>query len=416
MNAAQIVRMVKVHSGIPSAIRLIHVKNRKRDKDRVRIVFICQLPHVWDCLRSIYEAAAADTEVEPYVLAVPEEWKKEQTDESAYQYMKDCGYPVINGYDKENDKFFDLKSLQPDYVFLPRPYDNYLPLPYQSETLSKYTKVCYVSYGYTMDKGYVLKTAFSKYFLTNCYMVFAENSSTQKYCEKCLPVSSRLGIRKIIKTPFPRFDILQQVREKEGAVWLRPRVEVNKRIIWTFRWTTEEKLGGTNFFNYKDFFFDFAEKHSDNEFLIRPHPLSFGNFVETGKMTEEDVQKYKKMCEDAVNLQLDMNKDYLESFASADILVCDISAVVVDFAALEKPVVFCSYQAEVNESGKALIDAFYVVHNQEELQQTLEMLCSGEDPKKDERVRAVREVLGTCDGRNGERILNFMKADYEHKR
>ena len=51
--------------------------------------------------------------------------------------MVERGYSVIDAYDEETKEFFDLKKLQPDYIFIPRPYDWYLPLQYQSKELSK---------------------------------------------------------------------------------------------------------------------------------------------------------------------------------------------------------------------------------------------------------------------------------------
>lgn len=412
MNAQQIIKMIKVHSGIPSGIRMIRQKRKKKENERLRIVFLCQLPQLWGCMESIYESAEEDKEVDAYILAVPDEWDTEEKARITYDYMKECGYKVINGYDAEKKEFFDLKTLNPDYVFLPRPYDNYLPLQYQSEQLSKYTKVCHVCYGYTCEGDYILKTAFSKYFITNCYMVFAENDSVQKYCRKCLPISTRLGLRKIPKTPFPRFDLMKKFEGTEGPSWKLKREETEKRIIWTPRWTLEEKLGGTSFFAFKEFFFEYAKQHPKDEILVRPHPLAFGNFVKVGAMTEQEVEQYKKTCQEAVNLQLDTEKEYLGSFASADILVSDMSGVVVDFAVTGKPVIFCNDKEIFNESNKELLKAYYIVHDEKELSQTLEMLRNGQDVKKEYRQQVVKKILGECDGQNGKRIMEYIKKDY----
>ena len=132
-------------------------------------------------------------------------------------------------------------------------------------------------------------------------------------------------------------------------------------------------------------------------------------------MTREEVEQYKKTCSQTENVQLDQNKEYLDSFASADILVSDMSGVVVDFAVTEKPVIFCSYREEFNEANKALMEeAYYVVKDQKELEEVLELLCRGEDPKREQRKRVVKEVLGICDGRNGERILGVVKRDFQY--
>lgn len=412
MTVKQLVKLVEVHSGIPSGLRMIRLKRKKKQNKKLRIVFLCQMEQIWGCLQTVYEAAEADEGVEPYILAVPEYREDGSICKRAYEYMRQSGYPVIDAYDEKSKKLYDLRRLRPDYVFLPRPYDNYLPEQYQSGKLSFYTKVCYLCYGYTAEGAYMLKTCFSKHFIGNCYMVFAENESVRKYCVRQLPFSSRIGLHKIIKTPFPRFDFAKKYENGESKAWKRARGDVNKRIIWTPRWTLEEKLGGTGFFDYKDFLFEFAEAHEDADFLFRPHPLAFDNFVRAGAMTEKEVEAFKTACDEAPNIQLDTDAEYLQSFASADILVSDLSGVVVDFAVTGKPVVFCNPEVEYNAANAKLLDAYYLVRNQRELKETLEMLCSGKDPKRKQRFAIVRRVLGTCDGNNGRRILECIKKDY----
>lgn len=412
MTAKQLIKLVKVHSGIPSGLRMMRLKRKKKQNEKLRIVFVCQLEQIWGCLQTVYEAAKADAEVEPYILAVPEYQDDGSIRKRAYEYLQKCGYSVIDAYDEASGRLYDLRRLKPDYVFLPRPYDAYLPKQYQSETLSFYTKVCYLCYGYTSEGDYMLKTCFSKYFIGNCYMVFAENESVRKYCVRQLPFSSRLGLHKIIKTPFPRFDFAKKYENSEGRAWKRSREDVKKRIIWTPRWTLDEKLGGTNFFRYKEFFFEYARTHEDVDFLFRPHPLAFDNFVKVGAMTREEVEDFKLACAEAPNIRLDSDAEYLESFSSADILVSDLSGVVVDFAVTGKPVVFCSNTVEFNAASAKLLDAYYPVHDEKELKETLEMLCSGKDPKRKLRLAIVRRLLGSCDGSNGKKVLEYIKKDY----
>lgn len=407
----EILRMLSAYSGIPPALRMLKVSRRKRTSDKIKIVFLCQLSHVWGCLESVYEAAKQDENCEVYIVAVPNVWERDKADTEAYDFCVEKGYEVIKAYNEKTKQFFDLKTLNPDYVFIPRPYDHYLPKAYTSKEVSKYAKVCYICYGYTAEDGHVLISCYNRYFTSNCYYVFADNASTYAYTLKNHPISTRLGIRKIVQTTFPRFDLLKKWENCEPRHWKISKEDVNKRIIWTPRWTTDKSLGGTSFFTYKDFFFQFAKEHSNTEIMVRPHPLAFPNFIKEGSMTEEEVAEYKVRCKEACNLQLDDRKEYLDSFASADILVSDMSAVVLDFLAMGKPIVFCSYEQELNSANKKLIEGFYVSRNQEDLKQILEMLMSGEDPKKELREAITKEVLGNCDGKAGLAIVRMLKED-----
>lgn len=398
--------------GVPAAFRMIRQKNKKHRNQKIRIVFMCQLPQLWLTLQSVYDAAVACEDVETFILAIPTSWENGNVSNEALLYMEENGQQVINAYDEEKETFFDLKSLNPDYVFIPRPYDSYLPNEYRSIEMSKYTKVCYVGYGYLAEGMDMVKVCVNRCFVSNIYMMFVENKTVETYAKKLFPITVPLKIRHIIHTPYPRFDLTKKYDGIHGSGWGRERENCNKRIIWTPRWTLDKKLGASNFFNYKEFMFDYASKHRENDFLFRPHPMMFDNFVKIGAMTKEDVDVYKQTCKDAPNVKLDDDSGHIENFASADILISDLSGVVVDFAITGKPVIYCDTVYPMNDSCKELLDAYYLVSNVEELEKTLDMLCKGEDPKKDIRREIVERVLGKNDGKNGVRMIEYIKNDY----
>lgn len=400
---------IAAYIGLPAAFHLMKMKNKKRDGEKIKIVFMCQLTHVWSCIESIYEAATKDEQIEAYVLAIPNDL--EHPDNDTYDFCKVKGCKVISAYDVNSGKYFDLEGLKPDYVFIPRPYDHYLPRPYRSKVVSKYAKVCYVSYCYVAEGGHILETCYNRFFAVNAYFVFPDNASTAAFSKGLFPISTKLGLRKVVQTPFPRFDLLKKYEGVESSNWQIAREHAAMRMIYAPRWATEEQLGITSFFTYKDFLFDFAKKHGDCELMVRPHPLAFRHFVEVGKMSKKDVAEYKQVCEESPNVQLDERKEYLDSFASADVLIADMSGVIIDFLAMKKPIIFCSYDQELNEANKTLIDAFYVSHNVEELEGYLEMLLRGEDPKKELRDAITKELIGECDGKNGARIVEMIKED-----
>lgn len=398
-----------------TGLQYVLIGNKTKKKvargEKVKLVFICQLPHVWSCIESVYEEAIKDKVFDVYILAVPNKFENAEVDSDAYDFCKAHGYKVIDAYDREKKEFFDLKKLEPDYVFFPRPYDYYLPKQYTSIEVSKYAKPSYVSYCYVAEGGEILETCYDKYFTSFCYFVFPDNDSTEQYCKNNHRLSLLLGTKKIIRTPYPRFDLMKRWEGCEPEHWKIKKESVKKRIIWTPRWATDKRMGATTFFEYKEFFLKFAEEHKDCDFMFRPHPLAFQHFIDTGHMTEEEVQAYKKICEAGSNTQIDERSEYLDSFASADILVSDMSGVMEDFLVTGSPLVFCSFEQEVNEANKKLLDAFYISHNKDEMREILEMLIAGNDPKKEQRKEIVRNVLGECDGKNGKRILDYIRAD-----
>lgn len=57
------------------------------------------------------------------------------------------------------------------------------------------------------------------------------------------------------------------------------------------------------------------------EFVVRPHPLMFDNFIHTGEMTESEVENFKSTCRSAPNIRLDQSGEYVEKLWPSVFLV-----------------------------------------------------------------------------------------------
>lgn len=193
------------------AERLIHA----RDTDRkARIVFLCQSPQVWNSLRSVWAAAKNDSDTESYILALPEKVMKEnynvnheeyEPDNKSYRMCKEFEKETINAYDYSSGKWFDLKGLEPDYVFLPRPYDIHLPPCYRSTEVKKYAKVCFVNYGHD-SCIWSEKMTYNLGFLPNVSFIFAESQYIADVLNKTLAFLN-FPYLKAEYLGFPRFDL-----------------------------------------------------------------------------------------------------------------------------------------------------------------------------------------------------------------
>ena len=91
------------------------------------------------------------------------------------------------------------------YVFYQRPYDTYLPVLYRSGSVSKFAKVCYVSYAYQIDKA-TEGSCLNKLFYRNVYMYFAENRVYYDYNVKRFKYSHKKGYRKTLDIGYPSLE------------------------------------------------------------------------------------------------------------------------------------------------------------------------------------------------------------------
>ncbi len=390
-------------------------KEKDRDK-KVSIVFICQFHAAWNACMSAFRAAVKDADFDVTLLALPE--KVMQTGKSkhvsditaniygeenvAYEYCKSFYPETINGYDAETDTWFDLRALHPDYVVISRSNQNYLPPQYRSEVLSTYTKVVHIPYAYckmNWDSRAVYRENLTDY----TYAVFTENEMYQNMLKKIYHDLYGAKWKKIEFVGYPRFDLYET--ETKAVNKEKPTV------LWLPRWLTEGRLEASTFFKYKDTLIDFFLHHPEYKLICRPHPKMFGNFIATGEMTEDDVAAFKKLFEETDNLHLDEYSDYLPSFEEADVFISDTTSLLVEEFITGKPIIFCGVMWHFDTDAKQWARHMYPVRNKQGLISQLESLLAGQDPKREERVKYVREHM-KHDGKSGERIIAFLKKDY----
>ena len=107
---------------------LRQLKERDTAHDVIRILFLLQDPYNWSVMRPVYEEARKDPAFNVGLIAVPDEIA--HNGDRAYRMLKELyGEDAVRRADTE-EGWLDIRSLQPDYVFLPQ--DHYfLLLPHQ---------------------------------------------------------------------------------------------------------------------------------------------------------------------------------------------------------------------------------------------------------------------------------------------
>lgn len=384
---------------------------QKPKKERIRIVFICLRPSVWNSVMSIFLAADKNPLIDAYILAIPEKLVKENRDlnhedygeNESYEYCRTFCENTIRGYNEEEKEWFDLRKFAPDYVFAPMPYAIHLPSPYTSHVLAGYTKLCYVPYGYCLEERF-FRSANPLDFIDDVYAYFADN---QRYCDELKRVCAGLvyaGWKKINYFGYPRFDLYKQIKKQE--------CKYKKTILWLPRWITETwEDNASTFFIYKDILIDYFKNHPDIRFVCRPHPFMFPNFISTGEMTEKDVNEFKNIFKRTENFYLDESPDYRQTFVDTDVFISDFTSLLVEELIIAKPIIFLADKKQLDDEGWEWTKYLFHIANKKELLKKLEEVLDGEDPLEGERKQYVKEHM-KVDGKIGERIVQFLVEDY----
>lgn len=379
----------------------LRIKLKKLKKEKINVVFVCHRPAVWGALKSVYEELEKDNNFNVYIVAIPNkkeipgEWLYHEIYESegAEEFWKEYG--CINGYNYETKEWFDLKTLNPDYVFFQQPYNITRCPDYKSSVVSTYAKICYVAYFDFMDNMEHYDVADSCYpidFLQDCSYVFAQNSAELNYLYNRFSVYN-LSVPCVEMTGYPKYDGLEQYQNIDSQIWSYRERENHFRVIWTPRWSTRE--GNCHFFKYKDLLVEFCKNNLDIDFVFRPHPQSWSEWETTGELTEAEREKFFALYGSSDNMNIDGNTDYLPMFYHADCLISDTSSIIPEFLVTGKPVIYCYNKDSIHNfaSGKGMSNGMYWVSSWEELEKILKNLRNGIDPLKFERQKIISKMI-----------------------
>lgn len=399
--------------------RIKKIKNKPL-KEKMNVAFICQEPTVWGSFKPVYELMLKDEKINVIILVVPELVFKHYIKlekvkhEKVYSFAKELKGDIVYTYDENEQKWIDVQALDLDYVFYSRPYETYLPKYLRASSVSKYAKICFIPYGYLCSD--IFSCVYSTFFFRNAYMTFCENVDSYNYLKRKLKYTffegdEKHSLQKVYNTGYPKFDLTFEQSYNDSKLWKRKKQGKNARIIWTPRWTPNPKLGGSNFLNYKEVLLDMAfEREEELDFVFRPHPMTFRTFLAEGLITEQELNDFCSQIEKSNNVSLDQNQDYLELFYSSDILITDNSSVMLEYLLTHKPVILCLATEKYMGYMLHVLEAFYVVKNEEELVSTLNDLIKGVDPKKEKREEIIKEL--SPESSISKNIVDYIKKDY----
>lgn len=369
---------------------------------KIKVGFLCQYMPAWDKMEPVYRRMLADDRFEPVLLCVPSGIENhrltdpDSLENDTYRQLISLGYPEARNTLIGKEQWLDLKAMDLSYIFTVRPYDSFMPLPYTSRALSRHSRICLLLYGMTFARE-DSEICMNRRFMSRVCLHFAETDYVCKFRLAQHGLKHRLGLQKTVRVGLPAAQSILASREKRSSSW--DFSKNNFRVMWTPRWTTDPKVGGTNFLTYAEALVDYAASHPDTDFLFRPHPLMFDNFVKTGVMTPEDVADYKARCEKLPNLAFDPESRYDATFWGSDVLVSDISGMIPEYLFTGKPLIFCHTNMALSllPPMRTLLDSCYWVGNARELFDCLQQLQAGNDPLAQARRDAVRAVFGDND-------------------
>ncbi|MBO5892556.1 MAG: CDP-glycerol glycerophosphotransferase family protein [Oscillospiraceae bacterium] len=382
----------------------------------IRVGFLCQFIPAWSKLMPVYRQMLEDSRFQPVLICVPSNIENRELvgdtkSNDTYDYFRNQGYSqAVSAWDGE--AWLDLTSLNLDYIFYPRPYNDFLPPCYDSAVVSRYCRICLVMYGMSMTEQ-IIDTVMERSFFRYVYCYFAESPYVGERNRKMGRFLHGLGLQKSVYKGLPGMEEIAAKRDAASPAW--DFSQNSFRVIWTPRWTTDPALGGTNFFEYYQALLDYARTHENMDFLFRPHPLALENFQKTGEMTAQQVQDFLDQIQSLPNVSLDSQKEYFSTMWGASVLVTDISGIMPEYFATGKPMIYCATNMPLTPSPhtETMLEGCYTVYNKAELFACLEQLAAGEDPLAEIRQKIADRLYGGLNSTPSLGIVEELAKDRE---
>lgn len=378
----------------------------KRANKEIKVLFICQMPQLWNKIEDVYSEMRRDSQIKVFILVVPDVSVSLENQKESIEFFQRIEGTIINA--KSGSDWYSVKELNPDYVFYQRPYDAYLPYEYRSSCVAQYARVCYIPYAYACTKP-VEDSCYNFDFFVNVYMFFAENEYSREVIVEREKERYINKIKNAFYLGYPALDSIKKSKSLQGVYWKKD--DKSYKILWCPRWTTEPKLGASHFFEYKDCLVEWVRKNKEYSMVFRPHPMMFSNFESTGQMTKKEAQQYLSNYMDNKRLMYDERPEYYSTLWNSDVLVADLTTVIIEYFVTRKPIIYFISEIEYNDFMKRIVSGCYCVKNKQELIEILKMLNRGEDPLTEERNKVADYLLKGKD-EVAKSIVNKIKVDF----
>lgn len=375
----------------------------------LEILFLPYKASMWDSMESIWIAANQDPKCNAYVMPIP--YYDRNPDGSFGQFHYE-GHQLPSGIPIVDYKQYTLSKRCPEVIYIHNNYDGTnrvtsVAPEYYSDQLKLYTDmlvfVPYYIYGCAPKAGalgFITPTP-ACYHVTQ---IVAQSEVVKKGLSEVGIPENRIAVlgnpkldAAALSCNFPQpIDWLEKAKEKTCFL-------VNTSLT-TF-------LNQAKWLQKTEYLFRTLLDDNSCMVIWRPHPL-LENTIRS--MRQDLWDKYQTMRSALLaydNLILDDTSDIRYAFSFSDALISDYSSVLFQYGVTGKPVL-C-----LNSSKNEVVNARYLMFDFSEyyfcldgisIKDFRQMICNGQDPKHDMRMKKINNSVKNPDGTAGSKIHTYM--------
>lgn len=359
--------------------------------------------YTWNCVKTICEEFEKDARFDVMVILIGEmttpnvvEIYKKQMEEGGHRYIFNSDYCA------EEDKADIL------IVYCPFSYQ-YIKGGREHTKLIIAVSNALIQYSYSIElywrtRNFGLEIYRPDYYLFDS-LLFNELKESPFYSDRIVEMGNAKfdGIyNACLQKKYP--DNWEKLQGKRVILWATDHGVYNGRIT-----------DNITFDLYAQPIFQYAKEHPDMGLIVRPHSAFIRELLVNGYWSGEDLTRIKEYCKDTLNVVWDDTDSYDIAYSVADAILTDaFCGITISALPTLKPIcIMYRNDMEVIPYHKEIVENYYSAHNEKELIEFFDMIRDGKDPMLEQRKEISQKYVKHFDGRNGERIKNFIVQAYD---
>ena len=370
---------------------------------KIRIVFLFQIASFWPSWESVYNAIRSDDRFDVRFLFLNETVSETSQMITAKDFLDTHQIDYIDYCD------FDLDVFKPHIIVLQTPYDKYHRIDAHKSFAwkEKGYRIIYIPYGIEIsDTEDSHKMHFEQDVVKNAWRIYtfseAMRSDYRKYC---------INAGAVRVMGHPKFDSF--FHQEDFPLWneVKERAAGRKICLWKVHFPKVFVENGIQHFATPDLneyiaFANYIVSNHEIFYIFMPHPKFFnpdGNKNKIGQLIDELIYT----LQDAENVYIDQADDYRNSLMNADFIIVDRSAVMIEAAAADVPVLYMSnedYYEPLTAAVTSLVESYEQGQTYRDMVAFVQRCCEGLDIKHEERNAAFHQCIPYFDGECAERI------------
>ena len=379
---------------------------------RIRVIFLMQVASFWPAQESVYKALACDPRFDVRLICYDEPIDKSIKTNTTRQYLQENGYDFVPWED------FDIDDFNPHIAFLQTAYDSNRRAVYKSENLKdRGCRVIYIPYGIEIaDTRHARHDHFERPIISNAWKVFTFSDEMRN--EYLAHIRSRIDI---VATGLPRFDALYHKETFLPNPEIIERANGRKIVLWKVHFPKVITQYGQSIVVTPEIqeYIDFANKlddYNDLFFIFMPHPR-FREFNDD-PVVKAQTKQLMSILENKDNVFIDDADDYRPSLLNSDAIIVDRSAVMIEAAAADVPILYmanANYYEPMTEAVRPLVESYEQGTTCKDIVAFIDRFRNGIDQNKIGRNAAFAQCIphfdGQCSARITENIVRSLEKE-----